>query len=64
VAVRVAVAGATGAIGHQLVPMLVESGHDVVGMTRTPGKTRVIREAAAEPIVAHMRDPQSGRHYR
>jgi uncharacterized protein YbjT (DUF2867 family) len=31
---RVFVAGATGAIGKQLVPMLVEAGHEVHGMTR------------------------------
>ena len=32
---RVLVAGATGAIGTQLVPRLVAAGHEVHGMTRT-----------------------------
>ena len=32
---RVFVAGATGAIGKQLVPRLVEAGHEVHGMTRS-----------------------------
>ena len=31
---RVFVAGATGAIGKQLVPRLVAAGHEVHGMTR------------------------------
>jgi hypothetical protein len=33
VSMKVFVAGATGALGKQLVPMLVANGHDVVGMT-------------------------------
>jgi 2-alkyl-3-oxoalkanoate reductase len=36
---RVLVAGATGALGKRLVPLLVAAGHDVVGTTRAPGKT-------------------------
>ena len=32
---RVFVAGATGAIGRQLGPRLVASGHEVHGMTRS-----------------------------
>jgi len=35
---KVFVAGATGALGKQLVPMLVAHGHEVVGMTRTEAK--------------------------
>ena len=35
---KVFVAGATGALGKQLVPQLVAAGHDVVGMTRSPAK--------------------------
>ncbi len=31
---RIFVAGASGAIGRQLVPMLVERGYDVTGTTR------------------------------
>jgi nucleoside-diphosphate-sugar epimerase len=32
---RIFVAGATGAIGRRLVPILVNAGHSVVGMTRS-----------------------------
>ncbi len=35
---RVFVAGATGAIGRQLVPRLVAAGHDVYGTTRSASK--------------------------
>ena len=55
---RVFVAGATGAIGRQLVPMLVESGHEVVGMTRSHSKTRPIRDAGADAVVGDALDGQ------
>ncbi len=35
---KVFVAGATGAIGRNLVPALLKAGHSVTGMTRTHGK--------------------------
>jgi 2-alkyl-3-oxoalkanoate reductase len=49
---RVFVAGATGAVGSRLVPVLVEAGHDVVGMTRSQAKADALRAASAEPVVA------------
>jgi len=54
---RVFVAGATGAIGRQLVPRLVEAGHQVTGMTRSPAKEGLLRELGAEPAVADALDP-------
>jgi nucleoside-diphosphate-sugar epimerase len=48
---RVFVAGASGVIGVRLVPLLVAAGHEVVGMTRTPGKQEGLRELGAEPVV-------------
>jgi nucleoside-diphosphate-sugar epimerase len=53
---RIFVAGASGAIGRALVPRLVEAGHDVVGMTRTPAKEDSLRAAGAEPVVADALD--------
>ena len=44
-------AGATGAVGRALIPLLVEHGHTVVGTTRTPAKTALLRELGAEPVV-------------
>jgi 2-alkyl-3-oxoalkanoate reductase len=49
---RIFVAGATGALGSRLVPLLVEGGHEVVGMTRSAGKAADVRAVGAEPVVA------------
>jgi nucleoside-diphosphate-sugar epimerase len=49
---KVFVAGATGAIGTQLVPQLAAAGHDVIGMTRSPAKTDMLRTLGARPVVA------------
>jgi 2-alkyl-3-oxoalkanoate reductase len=56
---KVFVAGATGAIGKQLVPMLTEQGHEVTAMTRTPAKEALIREMGARPAVADALDPEA-----
>ena len=56
---KVFVAGATGALGKQLVPMLVEQGHEVTGMTRTPSKQDLVRELGARSAVADALDPQA-----
>ena len=53
---KVFVAGASGAIGRALVPRLVEAGHDVVAMTRTPAKEAGLRDAGAQPVVADALD--------
>ncbi|MHB8296344.1 MAG: NAD-dependent epimerase/dehydratase family protein [Acidimicrobiales bacterium] len=54
---RVLVAGATGAIGRQLVPHLVAAGHEVHGMTRSGSKEAMLRELGAVPVVADALDP-------
>jgi nucleoside-diphosphate-sugar epimerase len=54
---RVFVAGATGAMGKQLVPRLVEAGHRVIGMTRTESKQGALWDLGAEPVVADALDP-------
>lgn len=53
---RVFVAGATGAIGRPLVPMLLEAGHDVCGMTRSEQAAERLRAAGAEAIVCDVFD--------
>jgi nucleoside-diphosphate-sugar epimerase len=35
---KIFLAGATGALGRQLLPRLVERGHEVTGMTRSDGR--------------------------
>lgn len=54
---RVFVAGATGAMGRQLVPRLVANGHEVHGMTRSESKQAMLRELGAVPVVADALDP-------
>jgi nucleoside-diphosphate-sugar epimerase len=54
---RVFVAGATGAIGKQLVPRLVAAGHEVHGMTRSASKQATLSELGAVPAVADALDP-------
>ncbi|HKP91614.1 MAG TPA: NAD(P)-dependent oxidoreductase, partial [Thermoleophilaceae bacterium] len=56
---RVLVAGATGALGKQLVPRLVGAGHEVVGMTRTGSKRELVRELGATPVVVDALDPEA-----
>ncbi len=53
---RIFVAGATGVIGRRLVPMLVERGHDVVGMTRSEERGDALRAAGAQPVVCDVYD--------
>ena len=55
---RIFVAGATGAMGKQLVPRLVTAGHQVTGMTRTEAKQNALRALGAEPVVADALDPE------
>jgi len=54
--VRVFLAGATGVIGSQLVPLLVDAGHHVTGMTRSPGKAASLVAAGADPVVCDVFD--------
>jgi len=58
---RVFVAGATGAIGTRLVPLLVARGHEVVGTARSPEKARSLRTRGAEPVVLDLLDPAAVR---
>jgi nucleoside-diphosphate-sugar epimerase len=49
---KVFVAGASGAVGARLVPLLLASGHQVTGSTRSPRKTGALRALGADPVVA------------
>ncbi len=53
---RVAVTGATGVIGSAVVPHLVEAGHEVVGLARTPAKARALLEQGASPVTTSLLD--------
>jgi 2-alkyl-3-oxoalkanoate reductase len=56
--VKVFVAGASGVIGRRLVPMLVERGHEVVAMTRSPEKAEQIRAMGATPAIRDVFDAE------
>ena len=53
---RVFVAGASGAIGHPLVPRLVAAGHDVTGTTRSQRSAEAIRAAGAGAAIVDALD--------
>ena len=53
---RVFLAGASGVMGVRLIPLLVRDGHEVAGMTRSPGKAAALRELGAEPVVCDVFD--------
>ena len=56
---KVFVAGASGAIGRRLVPLLVAGGYEVVGMTRSSKQAGTVRAMGAEPVVADGLDRAS-----
>ena len=49
-------AGASGAIGRRLAPLLVASGWRVVGTTRAQDKAPLLREMGVEPVVVDVFD--------
>jgi nucleoside-diphosphate-sugar epimerase len=53
---RIFLAGATGAIGRQLVPRLLVAGHQVVGLTRREADAEALRRQGAEAVVADVYD--------
>jgi nucleoside-diphosphate-sugar epimerase len=50
------VAGASGAIGRPLVPLLVTAGHEVTGTTRSRERAEQIGAAGATPVVVDALD--------
>ena len=53
---RIFLAGASGAIGQRLVPLLLKAGHQVVGTTRSEAKTALLRSLGATPAVVDVFD--------
>jgi nucleoside-diphosphate-sugar epimerase len=54
---KILVAGATGAMGKQLLPRLAAEGHDVTGITRSEAKLDAIRSLGARGVVADVLNP-------
>jgi nucleoside-diphosphate-sugar epimerase len=53
---RIFLAGATGAIGRFLVPMLLEAGHSVTGTTRSAERADWLRSIGADAAVVDVFD--------
>jgi nucleoside-diphosphate-sugar epimerase len=53
---RVFLAGAGGAIGRRLTPLLSAAGHQVTGTTRSADKAEALARLGAEPVVVDVFD--------
>jgi nucleoside-diphosphate-sugar epimerase len=53
---KIFLAGAGGAIGRRLTPLLRGAGHAVVGTTRSKDKVAALAELGAEPVVVDVFD--------
>jgi nucleoside-diphosphate-sugar epimerase len=56
---KIFLAGATGAIGRRLVPLLLNAGHCVIGTTRSTTKADGLRAAGVKPVVVDVFDAQA-----
>ena len=56
---RILLAGATGAIGRRLTPMLVAAGHQVTGTTRSADKAAALKAQGAQAAVVDVFDRQA-----
>jgi 2-alkyl-3-oxoalkanoate reductase len=59
VAMKVFVAGSTGAVGKILVPLLLESGHEVIALSRTPQKAKELEILGAKIAIADALDREA-----
>ncbi len=53
---KIFLAGATGAVGKRLLPLLVSDGHQVSASTRTRSKMDGVRAAGADPVIVDALD--------
>jgi nucleoside-diphosphate-sugar epimerase len=58
-AVRVFIAGSTGVIGRQLVPLLLHSPHEVVALVRSPKKVKEVEALGAKAVAADALDKEA-----
>ena len=56
---KVFVTGGTGALGKFLLPQLMENGHDVVALTRSPAKAEWIDQTGVSAVIADPFDKQA-----
>lgn len=53
---RILLAGATGVIGHRLVPLLFGAGHEVGGTTRSRHKAALLEGWGVSPVIVDVRN--------
>jgi nucleoside-diphosphate-sugar epimerase len=53
---KVFLAGASGAIGRRLVPLLLADGHEVIGMTRSADAARELEAAGVRAVIVDVFD--------
>ena len=56
---KIFLAGATGAVGRRMLPMLREAGYEVFGTTRVAARAEELRAAGVTPIVVDVFDAAS-----
>ena len=56
---RVFLTGATGFIGSRIVPQLLQSGHQVLGLTRSKAGAAALRDQGAEAHLGSLEEPAS-----
>ncbi|WP_454195832.1 NAD-dependent epimerase/dehydratase family protein [Nocardia sp. Marseille-Q1738] len=56
---RVVLAGATGTLGSELLPLLLAAGHSVTALTRSTTGARRVRRAGASALVVDVMDRQA-----
>jgi nucleoside-diphosphate-sugar epimerase len=59
---KIFLAGAAGAIGKRLVPLLLDARHHVVGTTRSTNKADAMRSAGVEPMIIDVFDAPALSH--
>jgi nucleoside-diphosphate-sugar epimerase len=53
---KIFVTGATGVVGRRVVPLLVQRGHGVTGVSRSPKKSDELARVGAEPLQLNLFD--------
>jgi nucleoside-diphosphate-sugar epimerase len=56
---RIAVTGANGFVGRNLVRLAVETGYEVAGIIRSEAAARAVRDAGGHPVQLMGRDPEA-----
>jgi nucleoside-diphosphate-sugar epimerase len=58
---RVFIAGASGALGRRLVPVLLDAGHEVIGTYNSPQNAELLRRLGAKPVRLDLFDARAVR---